>query len=715
MAGLGLLTCQRGDQYLPAIRIVDPADNSVVPAILKVHALAVSYYGIVSTNLYVDDSLITSAYVSQDNDFLFVWNASNEPAGSKHKLQANVQDADGNTAVSNVVEITIAGASGPTVHQGIITSDQTWYAAGSPHVVSGVLDVEAQLTIQPGAIIAFDTGARLRIGRQLPGALVAQGESSLITFTSNDSNPNPGDWAGIEFGPLAEIGKCVLDNCLIEYGGRETANVVSESGQVRMTNCIIRRSANYGVYAGPLGLLSFNGNIATENGYSGLGITAMGVATIGTGNRLSGNGFDVIEIVDGLIALSTRWPAFDVPYEIDQDLVITDGDWVPTQLTIEPGVEVMIGGEASIITEQFGMIVADGAGGPIRFSGDDGGSGIVINSLRNCPPSVFHNCTFDNLGGLAALQVEGGQVDICNTTITNQGGYGITLSANGSFAAFNDNTITGCAWEALVIDAQYVPTIGTGNRLTGNNGGNDVIYVNCANEVSASGTWPNCGVPYQVLDDIVIEEQSEGVPVVTLAPGVTLELEGAGIYVGTADGPGGLVADGTNGRITFSGSPSGPTSGGWYSIIFSNNNGGVQSVLRNCLIEGGGHTMGNIVCDSLAPIIEGNEISHSATYGLMLFGDSLNSDTLRVHNWFHDNALGDIGMGAFMATRPRYRHTQVPRVVSRPPRFNPPITPITQIRGRSVSVKSAESATGKVRGQSTITEPTGLSNRKEER
>ena len=81
---------------------------------------------------------------------------------------------------------------------GFIESDTTWTLADSPYLATGNILVNqgVSLTIEPGVLIKFDSGFSLKI----EGELVARGtESQLITFTSNQSSPAPGDWGYILF------------------------------------------------------------------------------------------------------------------------------------------------------------------------------------------------------------------------------------------------------------------------------------------------------------------------------------------------------------------------------------------------------------------------------------------------------------------------------------------------------------------------------------
>lgn len=85
-------------------------------------------------------------------------------------------------------------------HSGNITSDETWSAAGNPHIVIGNIHVynTDKLRIEPGCLVKFDAGTALYIGYFSDGALNAEGTSiNPIIFTSNASTPAAGDWQGI--------------------------------------------------------------------------------------------------------------------------------------------------------------------------------------------------------------------------------------------------------------------------------------------------------------------------------------------------------------------------------------------------------------------------------------------------------------------------------------------------------------------------------------
>ncbi|MBX3012179.1 MAG: hypothetical protein KF832_11765, partial [Caldilineaceae bacterium] len=92
---------------------------------------------------------------------------------------------------------------------GLISSDTTWNAATcEPYIIIGNVIIEngATLTIESGTTIQFDVGKSMTIR----GTLVARGTATnYITFTSNQTFPQKGDWGYIEF--VDESSDAVID------------------------------------------------------------------------------------------------------------------------------------------------------------------------------------------------------------------------------------------------------------------------------------------------------------------------------------------------------------------------------------------------------------------------------------------------------------------------------------------------------------------------
>ncbi|UCE36820.1 MAG: right-handed parallel beta-helix repeat-containing protein [Thermoplasmata archaeon] len=136
---------------------------------------------------------------------------------------------------------------------GPINSDETWTLAGSPYIVVEDVFVEqgVTLTIEPGVVVEFKSHKCLRVN----GTLIAIGdEMNMITFTSNNSNPQPGDWEGIDF--IDAGADSVLSYCRIEYSFLHAIYIFNSSPEitynlirdVNRTGIIAEKSSSYIAY-----------------------------------------------------------------------------------------------------------------------------------------------------------------------------------------------------------------------------------------------------------------------------------------------------------------------------------------------------------------------------------------------------------------------------------------------------------------------------------
>ena len=129
--------------------------------------------------------------------------------------------------------------------RGIIAENSVWGANSLAYLIEDFIDVatNTNLTVSPGAIVKFKTGAYLNIY----GTLLAQGtETEKIIFTS--ISPPQATWKRIYFSP--ESRNSILEHALISYGGGYSGNasVYVKQTAVDFNNSEFSNSAAIGLY-----------------------------------------------------------------------------------------------------------------------------------------------------------------------------------------------------------------------------------------------------------------------------------------------------------------------------------------------------------------------------------------------------------------------------------------------------------------------------------
>jgi parallel beta-helix repeat protein len=280
---------------------VDLAVN--VPALTTAPSVNATYLLTVGNTGTVSDSY-TLSIENLDNADVAVLNKSYIaalPAGANATVLLNVTDAtagtyrvnvtatsEGNVSIKDTISTTTTVSGGPTYVSGIISSDTTWTAAGSPYIVTGNILVKegVTLTIEPGVVVKFNSAK----GLQIDGELIARGtEAEQIVFTSNQSSPAPGDWANILFtnssvdATFDEHGnyihqRSIMQYCTVEYGGGSDTPVIKiVRSSPLLDYCTITKNARRGIYvegefaAGAVkGLPKITNNTITHNGAEGI-------------------------------------------------------------------------------------------------------------------------------------------------------------------------------------------------------------------------------------------------------------------------------------------------------------------------------------------------------------------------------------------------------------------------------------------------------------
>ena len=157
-------------------------------------------------------------------------------------------------------------ASADTIVSGAISSDTTWTLANSPYVVTSTIQVSGTstsavtLTIDPGVVVKFASGAGLQIGSGTSqGALIAQGTAAnRITFTRNAAS---GTWSYIN---VQASSSAAIEYADIQYG----STVYIYSSALSIKNSTITDSAGtYGMYIGSANPVLENVTFTTNSTY----------------------------------------------------------------------------------------------------------------------------------------------------------------------------------------------------------------------------------------------------------------------------------------------------------------------------------------------------------------------------------------------------------------------------------------------------------------
>ena len=316
-------------------------------------------------------------------------------------------------AVSLLLVLAAAPASGETLVGGVIDADTVWRRADQPFIVTSTVHVRASqpdqlatLTIEPGVTVKFRPGTGLVIGgsSRQPGRLVARGgDTAKIAFVADDQGgPSPAPWAGIAFSDGATDNDTVLEGCRVERtrqnGQRAAIFVNSSAPQIR--DCTISRSQHHGIRisnsAASRPLLAGNiieesaqngvhsdgdaarpvlsGNVIRQNGGNPLVVPVASVSDIDAQNRFSGNGRAEVVVVGARLNGIHRW-VFKGPFVFQSGLGIRGNrDQPAAELTLLPGTTLRFSGNTRLrvggSTRELGRLIAEGTEDePIQFTG----------------------------------------------------------------------------------------------------------------------------------------------------------------------------------------------------------------------------------------------------------------------------------------------------------------------------------------------------------
>ena len=442
-----------------------------------------------------------------------------------------------------------------TYVSGEILTDTTWSLAGSPYIVTGDITIRystpswgtniATLTIDPGVEIRFDPGTGLYVGLNYRhntydyyGALSAIGTADApIVFTSNSSNPSPGDWKGIVFRDQTDDAQTSLEYSVVEYGGSTSSdkrNIYCQDANPTIKNSTIRNSSGSGLYLSSSSP-TIEGNIISDNGQDGIysddhsaavisnntvnnnggaavNIHPMGVKNIRNNHGL-GNGKNAIAIRGGDITASSTWVKLNaeaLPYVITGDITIrySTPSWGTNiaTLTIDPGVEIRFDPGTGLYIglnyrydtyDYYGALSVQGTAElPVVFTSNNVSpapgdwKGINLRDQTRDDETLIEHCIIEYSGHThqAGIYLENAKPTIQYNTIRNSSHSGIYVDGSGANGAaircnnFKDN------YYGVYTANDATPVINSNNFLRNKNFG---VNNTGSGEVDATNNWWN--------------------------------------------------------------------------------------------------------------------------------------------------------------------------------------------------------------------------------
>ncbi len=317
------------------------------------------------------------------------------------------------------------------------------------YIVTKTIDVQHELTINPGVVVAFERDTRMNVNDG-GGLLIAKGTpEQKVKFVGVQKTK--GYWVGIALysGSNANI----LEHVEIQHAGSRPIFSTTKSalfmsggsrGQIALKNCLFTQNDGYGIYVYEGAILrEFVQNTFTNHAEAGILLDAENVPKLDAASTFTGgNGRNVVEVTPSAIKGTNEivWAGFadKTPYRINGEFTINTG-W-----KLNPGVTLEMNRDAVIRINTTGYVSAKGTTTEkVVFTGADKTAafwrGLICYSAD--PKNALENAEVLNAGSgtivsgkKANVAIYGNQakMSIKNTRISGSGGYGVFVSYGAS-------------------------------------------------------------------------------------------------------------------------------------------------------------------------------------------------------------------------------------------------------------------------------------------
>lgn len=541
----------------------------------------------------------SDSYDPDDDALIYSWKMLSKPAGSQatleqpdsiitsfvpdkrgsYQIQLTVSDGKDShaAALSATADIKVLG----TINEDMTLIDVFENSDEPDYAVSNVVNVNANLTVEPGVIIEFGAGARMDIESE--GSLVAIGSASEpIIFTG--ATKTAGSWAGLAFNGNNINNE--LSYVVVEYGGSNNySNIkVGYNGGVKINNTTSQYSANYGLDTDNGAVLrEFQNNVFSDNAKGSLNIPCNMIGALDSESSYSGQtGDEFVSVYASTIATDQTWPALDAAYVMDGIMNIKSA------ITVKPGAIFKFTDAARLDIEgDNGELIAIGkADSLIKFLGTQElaghWSGINFWTRNSGNELTYTEVSHGGSGNNSNVTITyDGAAKITNSKFTMSSTEGVNVESGGVLREFANNTFEADA--ILRIPSDQIGSLDANSSYIGTAGtGNVEVY---SRTVKDNQTWPAIDAPY-IVDGIVnIESQ------VTIEPGAIFKFTNSSRIDVQGDN-GEFIAIGTSGNlIRFMGTQE--IAGHWRGINFETKNPGNELTYTE-ISHGGNSNYNNV-------------------------------------------------------------------------------------------------------------------------
>ncbi|MFN8344103.1 MAG: PKD domain-containing protein [Spirosomataceae bacterium] len=369
----------------------------------------------------------------------------------EYELELTVSSANGKSTDKVLVTASVAEPIAINANITVKTNlvDRVLNPELPDYIVTKSIDVNAELTIAPGVMIAFERDVRVNINDN-GGLLIARGEADR-KIKLVGVQKTKGYWVGIAHysGSNANL----LEHVEVMHAGSRALYSTTKAAlflsggsraQMALKNTLFSQNDGFGVYVYDGGILrEFSKNAFTANTEAGILLDAENVAKLDAASTFKGgNGRDAVEITaSGLKGKEEiTWGGFadKTPYRLLGEFTVTTG-W-----KINPGVTLEMNRDAVIRINTDGYLIAKGTTTEkIVFNGVNNTSaywrGIICYSAD--AKNLLENVEVKNAGSVAIVSGKRANIAIYgtkatmtikNTIISGSGGYGVFVGYGAS-------------------------------------------------------------------------------------------------------------------------------------------------------------------------------------------------------------------------------------------------------------------------------------------